>query len=88
MTDVPDVPITLERSPGHQQNFVNAVKSRKQPESNLAYVRQMTLPMHLGLIAYRLGQELEWNARKEKFRHNPEANALLDRPYRKGWNLT
>ncbi|QJW88664.1 Gfo/Idh/MocA family oxidoreductase [Spirosoma taeanense] len=87
MADVPDVPITLERSPGHQQNFVNAVKSRKQPESNLAYVRQMTLPMHLGLIAYRLGQPLEWNARKEKFRHNPEANAYLSRTYRKEWNL-
>jgi hypothetical protein len=27
--DLTHVPITLERSPGHQQNFVNAVKSRK-----------------------------------------------------------
>ncbi|HLL96493.1 MAG TPA: Gfo/Idh/MocA family oxidoreductase [Spirosoma sp.] len=87
MTDVPDIPITIERSPGHQQNFVNAVKSRQQPESNLAYARQMTLPMHLGLISYRLGQPLEWNARKEKFRHNTEANSLLSRTYRNGWNL-
>lgn len=87
MNDVAEIPITIERSPGHQQNFINAVKSRKQPESNLAYARQMTLPMHLGLISYRLGQPLEWNARKEKFRHNANANALLFREYRKEWDL-
>ncbi len=87
LTDIAEIPIILERSPGHQQNFINSVKSRKQPESNLAYARQMTLPMHLGLISYRLGQPLEWNAKKEKFRHNPEANALLSREYRKGWDL-
>ena len=40
MTDIPDVPVTLIRSPGHQQNFVNAVKSRVQPESNLEYARK------------------------------------------------
>ncbi|TAE30817.1 MAG: gfo/Idh/MocA family oxidoreductase [Cytophagales bacterium] len=87
MNDVAEIPITLERSPGHQQNFIDAVKSRKQPESNLAYARQMTLPMHLGLIAWRLGETLEWNPRKEKFRHNSEANSLLSREYRKGWDL-
>ncbi|MCY7350103.1 MAG: Gfo/Idh/MocA family oxidoreductase [Cytophagaceae bacterium] len=86
MTDVPEIPITLVRSPGHQQNFVNAVKTRTQPESNLEYARQMTMPMHLGLIAYRLGRKLEWNAKKEKFRHDAEANALLTREYRKGWD--
>lgn len=87
MSDVPDVPITIQRSPGHQQDFVNAVKNRTQPESNLAYVRQMTLPMHLGLISYRLGRELRWNPHKEKFRHDSEANALLWREYRQGWDL-
>jgi predicted dehydrogenase len=86
MTDVPEIPITLPRSPGHQQNFVDAVKTRTQPESNLDYVRLMTLPMHLGLISWRLGRKLEWNPRKEKFRHDPEANALLSREYRTGWD--
>ncbi|MEJ7677714.1 MAG: hypothetical protein WKG06_07575 [Segetibacter sp.] len=32
VTDIPEVPVTIPRSPGHQQNFVNAVKSRVQPE--------------------------------------------------------
>ena len=84
--DLPEIPVTLPRSPGHQQNFVNAVKTRTQPESNLEYARQMTLPMHLGLISYRLGETLEWNARKEKFRRNAEANRYLSREYRRGWD--
>jgi predicted dehydrogenase len=88
VNNIPEIPITLSRSAGHQQNFVTAVKNRTQPESNLEYARQLTLPMHLGLISYRLGgRELFWNHKKEKFRHDAEANAFLSRKYRKGWNL-
>ena len=86
MKDIDTVPITLTRSPGHQQNFVDAVKARTQPESNLAYARMMTMPMHLGLISWRLGRPMRWNARREKFRGDAEANDLLSRQYRKEWD--
>jgi predicted dehydrogenase len=88
MEDISAVEQFILRSPGHQQNFVNAVKNRTQPESNLPYAREMTLPMHLGLISFRLGgRELRWNARREKFRGDREANALLERENRQAWNL-
>lgn len=87
VTDIPEIPQSIQRSPGHQQNFVDAVKSRSQPESNLAYAREMTLPMHLGLISYRVGRPLQWNAEKEKFIGDKEANALLSRKPRKKWDL-
>ncbi|MBS1609462.1 MAG: gfo/Idh/MocA family oxidoreductase, partial [Bacteroidetes bacterium] len=87
LTDIPEVPQTIKRSPGHQQNFVDAVKSRIQPESNLEYARKMTLPMHLGLISYRLKRKLEWDSEKEKFLHDKEANSYLHREYRKKWDL-
>ncbi len=85
--DVSEVPQTLPRSPGHQQNFIDAVKSRTQPESNLEYAREMTLPMHLALISWRLGRSLEWNPKKEKFIRDREANHLLSRRYRRKWDL-
>lgn len=85
--DIPSIGQSITRSPGHQQNFVNAVKTRTQPESSLAYAREMTLPMHLGLIAYRLGRKLEWNHKKEKFVGDKEANGLLSRAPRKEWKL-
>ncbi|MCE7060865.1 Gfo/Idh/MocA family protein [Dyadobacter sp. CY343] len=87
MTDIATIPITNPRSPGHQQNFIDSVKSRKQPESNLVYAREMTIPMHLGLISYRLKRELTWNAEKEKFVGDKEANRLLSRKPRKKWDL-
>ncbi len=85
--DLPQVPVSIERSPGHQQNFITAVKNRTQPESNLEYARQMTLPMHLGLISYRLRRKLAWDSANERFVDDKEANALLHREYRKKWNL-
>lgn len=87
LTDFEQVPISIKRSPGHQQNFIDSVKSRKQPESNLEYARMMTLPMHLGLISWRLGESLKWNPEKEKFIGNARANMLLSRKARKAWRL-
>jgi len=87
LTDIPEIPKSIIRSPGHQQNFVDAVKTRIQPESNLAYARKMTLPMHLGLISYRLGRKLNWDPKKEKFIGDSEANGLLSRKARKAWRL-
>lgn len=86
--DIPEIPKTNPRSPGHQQNFVDAVKKRIQPESSLSYARELTMPMHLGLISYRLKRELNWNADKEKFVGDKEANKFLSRKPRKKWDLT
>jgi predicted dehydrogenase len=87
VSDIPEIPKTLLRSPGHQQNFVNAVKSRTQPESNLSYVRDMTLPMHLALISWRLGRKLNWDSKKESFVGDKEADEFLSRKKRKAWDL-
>ncbi|SHF55692.1 Predicted dehydrogenase [Mariniphaga anaerophila] len=85
--DVPEVPKTISRSPGHQRNFLDSVKSRQQPESNLEYAREMTLPMHLALISFRLKRKLQWDSVKEEFVNDPVANFLLSREYRSPWSL-
>jgi predicted dehydrogenase len=87
MTDVTAVPKSIVRSPGHQQDFVNAVKKRSQPESDLAYAREMTLPMHLGLISWRLGRKLQWDSVQERCIDDSEANTMLSRKARRKWRL-
>ena len=87
LTDIPEVPKTIVRSPGHQQNFIDAVKSRKPSESNLEYARKLTIPMHLGIISYRLNRKLEWDSQKEHFVGDKEADGYLHREYRKEWKL-
>lgn len=87
VTDLPHVPVTTPRSPGHQQNFINSVKNRQEPESNLAYARQMALPMYLGLISYRLSRPLAWDPIKEELINDAAANAMLYRQPREKWRL-
>ena len=87
MNDLPEVPKSIPRSKGHQANFIEAVKSRQQPESNLAYARVMTIPMHLAVISYRLKRSLKWDSVKEQFIGDEAANYLLSRDYRKPWSL-
>ena len=87
MNDIPEVPKTIVRSPGHQRNFIDSVKSRQQPESNLLYARDMTIPMHLAIISYRLKRKLNWDSMKEQFIGDDAANYLLSRAYRAPWTL-
>jgi predicted dehydrogenase len=88
LEDLPDVPQKIERSPGHQRNFLDSVKSRTPPQSNLHYARRMTLPMHLGLISWRLGRPLEWDDANERFVNDPAADYLLSRASRSPWTLS
>lgn len=85
--DIPEVPHTLPRSPGHQRNFLDCVKSRRPADSNLDYAFPMTTPMYLGCIAYRLGRPLQWDAVAEQFVGDPEASAMLGKTYRAPWVL-
>jgi hypothetical protein len=43
---------------------------------------------HLGNIAVRLGRKLKWDATAEQFVGDAEANALLTRVQRKGFEVT
>jgi predicted dehydrogenase len=87
LDDIGEIPRTIPRSPGHQRNFLDSVKSRIQPESNLIYARGMALPMHLALISFRLKRKLIWDNQAEQFEVDPAANYLLSREYRKPWSL-
>lgn len=87
LDDIAEIPKSIPRSLGHQRNFLDAVKSREQPESNLAYAREMALPMYLALISFRLKRKLKWNSDLEQFEGDPAANYLLSREYRTPWSL-
>ena len=85
--DIPEVPVTLARSPGHQRAFLDCVKSGGLPESNLDHATRMTLPMHMATIACRLGRKLTWDAARGEFVMDEAANRMRHRPYRAPWFL-
>ncbi len=42
---------------------------------------------HLGIIAYTLQRSLKWDAAKQEFPGDQEANRFLDRARREPWQL-
>jgi predicted dehydrogenase len=77
---------SLQHMP-HVRNFLDCMKSRQLPAGDIEIGHKSTVPCLIGNIAHRVGQKLLWDAKLEKFSNNPQANALLSRPYRKPWRL-
>jgi len=87
LDDVPEVTQSIPRSPGHHRNFLDCVRSRGLTESNLDYAHNMTLPMLLGCISFRLQRPLEWDAAAQRFVGDATANRMLSTPYHQPWML-
>ena len=47
----------------------------------------LTETMLLGVVAMKADKPIEYDGAAGKITNLPEANALLDRTYRKGWEL-
>ena len=79
---------------GHRQDWVNCVKSRKQPNCPIEIGARTVAVCHLGNTAYLHGEELagkslKWDPQKWEFVGNDEANRWRDYPYprRAGYEL-
>ncbi len=74
--------IHLYRSRDHYRDWLNAIKDRKVPICPAEVGHRTATVCSIGNIAYELGRSLRWNPKKEKFRGDREANALLSRDAR------
>jgi predicted dehydrogenase len=70
----------------HVRNFLDCVKSRQQPVSNLEGGHRTTTTTHLANISLRTGRKLKWDSEKEEIVGDKEAAAMLERPYRAPWD--
>jgi hypothetical protein len=71
----------------HVRNFIECVRSRERPVCDVEIGHRSTTVAHLGNIAYKTGRKLVWDAGREDFPGEPEANRLLGRQARKPWDL-
>ncbi len=74
-------------SANHTANFIEAMKSRKQPISDVWSHNRMLEICHLSNIAMRLGRELKWDPVKREIIGDTQANAFLARESRKGFEI-
>jgi hypothetical protein len=80
------VPKTMERSPGHYEEFIRACKGGPKPVANFDYSGPMTETVLLGVLSLRVpGTRLEWDSASMKVQGMPELDRLIRPEARKGW---
>lgn len=79
---------TIARVKNHYQDWLSAIRNGTKAGSDFSYGGPLTEIAMLGVIAIRLpGTKLEWDAKNMQFANCPEANQLVNPPYRQGWTL-
>lgn len=76
-----------EPTRAHAAHFIDCVRSRQTPRSDIEIGHRSTSICLLGNIALKTGKKLRWDAVKEDFIDAPDASALLGRKARKPWDL-
>ena len=66
-------------------DFLDAIKTGRRPVSDIETIHYSTNVSLLGMLSYKLGRSIQWDGEKEMVIGDPEANKLLSRKYRKGW---
>jgi len=72
---------------GEHDDFLQCVKSRKDPYFPVDIGHRVSTVCHLANIAIKLGRKLKWDPEREQFMGNEDANRMLDRPRRSPWQL-
>jgi predicted dehydrogenase len=75
-------------SENHTANFIEGIKARKQPISDVWSHNRMLEICHLSNIAMRLNRELKWDPAKREIVGDDQANSFLARANRKGYEIS
>ncbi len=75
------------KSENHYKDFFQAMRTRSKPICDVEVGHRTASVCNIGNIAYRLNRPLQWNPKKEEFKNDKEANALLGRSMNKEWGI-
>ena len=82
-----DNEIRLYRSDDHLSDFLNAMKTRKQPISTVEVGHRTASVCHIANLCYEFGRSLLWNPEKEEFLTDSEANSRRRNQLRKNYTI-
>lgn len=80
----------LQEPDGHNiallwADFIQAIETGRKPVADIESAhRSSCLPM-LGMLSWKAGRSIQWDAEKEQIIGDPEASKLLSREYRGPW---
>ena len=72
---------------GHVENWFDCIRTLQKPNADVEIGHRTASLCQLLVITRERGRRLKWDPEKEIFPDDEEANSLLDRPRRKGWEL-
>lgn len=84
---ITDKDLQLYRSPSHNRNWLDCIKTRKRPICDVEIGARSVTVCHLGNLAYWHGRKLRWDPAKWEFPGDDEANGWRDRERRDGYQL-
>src|SRR5262245_58147752 len=79
--------VRLYRSPGHQRDWLNCIRSRRNPIADVEIGARSVTVCHLGNLAYWHHQRLRWDPKGWRFVGKDGDNRWLDRERRDPWQL-
>ena len=68
------------------RGFIDAVKSRQPPISDLASAHKTAIACHLANISMRVGRIVTWDDASQQIVGDAEASRLLTKTYRSPWD--
>jgi predicted dehydrogenase len=77
----------LYRSPGHQQDWLNCIRTRRRPICDVEIGCRSATVCHLGSIALWLNRRIRWDPVREAIIGDEAASRWLDRPKRAPYRL-
>lgn len=77
----------MESIINHVGNFFDCVKAGKTPISDVESQHRSATTCHLANISMRLGRPLKWDPDAELFVDDNQANEMLQRPQRRGYEV-
>ena len=87
MKDMVTPPQSIASSPGHELEWVECIKSRKQPSCNPGYHIKVDAPITLSLLAMKLGRSIRFDPDTEQIVGDKEAAKLAIPEYRAPWKF-
>ncbi len=79
--------VALWQAKYHMQDWLNSMRSRKLPLADVEIGHRSVSIAHLANITRQLNRRLRWDPAAERFIDDAEANSLVSRARRKGYEL-
>jgi len=80
-------PESIAPSPGHEREWLDSIKSRKEPSCSVNYHYRVDLAITVASLSYKLGRSVRFDPKTEKIIGDKQAARLARPVYRHPWKF-